>query len=312
MKKNAKKIIGFVLCAVILVLLLNPGWFPFLPEGLRNAIGAELQAVFGPLAGGEAVGLFSPARLIPAAAVLIFMWLITTALCFLLEKVSAGKRRSQTVAGLISSVVKVVGGIVALVWVLSVLGVNLAAIFASLGVVSLILGFGVQSLIEDCVTGIFLILENQYNIGDIVVLEDFRGTVRRISMRTTVIEDAGGNLKIVNNSDIRNIQNRSRATSVAIAEVGISYHADLAAVEEILAAELPRLQQEDPQLFLAAPVYMGVQALADSAVVLRVTAEVKEENIFVAQRRLNRELKLIMDKHGVEIPFPQVVVHREK
>ncbi len=310
--KKANVYITIAILLVLLVFLLNPGWNPLLSEGTKNAVQAETQSVFGILAGGAPAGIFSPAKLLTAAAVLVFTWLVTLVICVILDLVSRGKNRSKTVAGLVSSVVKVVGAIVALVWVLHVLGVNLAAIFASLGVVSLILGFGVQSLIEDCVTGVFIILENQYNIGDVVVLEDFRGKVVKITLRTTVIQDDGGNLKIVNNSDIRNIQNRSRANSYAIAAVGISYNADLQAVEEIIRQELPRVYQENQDLFLAEPVYGGVQALSASSVDVRVMAEVDEANIFKAQRCLLRELKLIMDKHNIEIPFPQVVVHNEK
>ncbi len=312
--KKIRKYKTYIILGVLLLLLvflLNPNWNFLLSEGTKNAVRAEIQAVFGALAGGSG-GIFSPAKLLTATAVLVFMVLLTMVVCIVLEKVCARKRRSQTVAGLLTSVIKGVGAIVTLVWVLSVMGVNLAAIFASLGVVSLILGFGVQSLIEDCVTGVFIILENQYNIGDIVVLEDFRGTVRRISMRTTTIQDDGGNLKIVNNSDIRNIQNRSCASSLALVNVGISYGADLLKAEELLAEELPRVYEAHRDLFLSVPVYCGVQALSASSVDLRVKAEVAEGNIYAAQRCLNRELKLILDRGGIEIPFTQVVVHSAK
>ncbi len=305
-----KKIVWILVLAALLVFLMNPAWNPLLSDSSANAVSSELQSVFGGLAGGSATGIFSWAKLTTALAVVVFMVLLTWAVCLVLDLLSKKKRRSQTVAGMLSSMVKAIGAIVTLVWVLSVLGIDLGAIFASLGVVSLIVGFGVQSLIEDCVTGIFIILENQYNVGDIIVVEDFRGTVRRISIRTTTIEDAGGNLKIINNSDIRNVQNRSCANSFAVAAVGISYDADLVATEDLIRSELPRVYEEHKDIFLACPTYGGVQALADSAVEIRVVAEVAESNIFGAQRTLLRELKLILDKGGVEIPFPQVVVHK--
>ncbi len=310
--KKIKSLILMVVLAALLVFLLNPAWNPLLDEGTKNAVQNETQSVFGVLAGGAPAGIFSPAKLLTAAAVLVFTWLATVLVCFVLDLTCAHKKRSQTVAGLVSSVVKAVGAIVALVWVLHVLGVNLAAIFASLGVVSLILGFGVQSLIEDCVTGVFIILENQYNIGDIVVLEDFRGTVKKITMRTTVIQDDGGNLKIVNNSDIRNIQNRSRANSIAAVNVGISYDADLALAEQVLEKELPQIRQRYGDLFHTDPKYMGVQSLSASSVDLRIVAEVAESDIYRAQRVLNREMKLLLDRHGIEIPFNQLVVHNSK
>ncbi len=307
--KAVKKIVPILMLIALLVFLLNPSWNPLLSEGSKNAVTSELQAVFGGLAGGPATGIFSWAKITTALAVIVFMVLLTYGVCLILDAVSKKKRRSQTVAGMLSSMVRVIFAIAGLVWTLSVLGIDLGAIFASLGVVSLIVGFGVQSLIEDCVTGIFIILENQYNVGDIIVVEDFRGTVRRISIRTTTIEDDGGNLKVINNSDIRNVQNRSNASSVAVSTVGISYDADLPAAEELIRSELPRVYEEHKDMMLACPVYLGVQNLADSAVELRVKAEVEERNIYAVQRILNRELKLILDKGGVEIPFPQVVVH---
>ena len=215
-------------------------------------------------------------------------------------------------AGLFASLTRFICSIVGIVWALGILGVDLASIFASLGVASLIIGFGAQSLIEDAVTGIFIIFEGQYQVGDIIVLDDFRGTVKSIGIRTTSIEDAGGNLKIVNNSDIRNLQQRSRATSVAVCDVSISYDADLQQVEDILVQALPDIYEKHQDLFLSLPCYAGVEALADSAVVLRFIVEVSEENFFSGRRALTRELKLLMDQNNIEIPFPQMVVHTGK
>ncbi len=307
--KTGKNYAKIGILAVLFIILLNPSINPLFSNNTRNAIKAELQNTFGVLAGGAATGIFAPAKLITALAAAIFVWLITTVICILLEKTSAGRKRSETVAGLLASIIRAISAIVAVVWVLNIMGMDLTAIFASLGVVSLIIGFGVQSLIEDCVTGIFIILEGQFNIGDVIVLDDFRGTVKKITMRTTVIEDAGFNLKIINNSDIRNVQNRSRAKSYAVCEIGISYGADIREVEKIVLPELQGIYDRNPGLFLNPPTYSGIQRLADSAVVMRVIAEVDETKIFVANRCLNREMKIIFDDNGIEIPFTQVVVH---
>jgi small conductance mechanosensitive channel len=201
---------------------------------------------------------------------------------------------------------------VGLVWALSVLGVDLVGIFASLGIVSLIIGFGAQSLIEDAITGVFIIFEGQYHVGDIVVLDEFRGTVQNIGIRTTRIIDDGGNVKIVNNSDIRNIQNRSRADSVAVSDLSIAYECDIREVEAIIAAELPGMFERHPDVFLECPQYKGVQAMGDSAVVLRFIVKATEPNFYAAFRALNRELKLMCDKHGIEIPFNQLVVSQKQ
>ncbi len=146
-------------------------------------------------------------------------------------------------------------------------------------------------------------------MGDIIILDDFRGTVRSIGVRTTVIEDAGGNLKVVNNSDIRNFQNRSRNNSVALVLVAVSYATDLRKLEKLLKEKLGDLQKEHPELYLSVPRYLGVDALADSGVNLKFAVDVKEQDVFAGQRMLARDLKILFDDNGVEIPFPQVVVH---
>ena len=307
-----KSILKIVVLALIFIVLINPSWIPFLPEGTKWAIVNEMQKTFGTIAGGSATGVFNPAKIIPAVAAVIAVWLATTVICTITEKVSANKKRSQTVAGLLISVIQVVAVIAGGVWVLAILGVNLAGIFASLGIASLIVGFGAQSLIEDSITGIFIIFEGHYNIGDIIILDDFRGTVEKISMRTTTIKDAGGNLKIVNNSDIRNIQNRSRSNSLAICDIGICYEQPIPEVEEIINANLEAMYEKNKDVWEAVPVYCGVNALADSAVVLRMAVSVKESNFFPGQRRLNREMKILFDENNIEIPFTQVVVHNAK
>ena len=199
--------------------------------------------------------------------------------------------------------------IAGVVWGLRILGVDTTAILAGIGIIGLILGFGAQSLIEDVITGLFIIFEGKYSIGDIIVLDDFRGIVRDIGVRTTTIEDAGYNLKVVNNSDIRNFQNRSRNTSLAVCLCSVAYETDLRALEKMLSENLPDMYLARKDLYLGAPRYLGVHELGDSGVVLKFVADVKEEDIFAAQRALNRDIRVLFADKGVEIPFPQVVVH---
>jgi len=303
-----KRIIQTIVILALLVFLLIPAINPFLDEAAKAAVSAQIQDTFGGLLGGT--GMLTPARLICAAAVVLITWLLCSLVIWFLTWFVTKNRNSRSMVGLFVSLVKFLGFIIGGVWALSILGVNLAGIFASLGIASLIIGFGAQSLIEDAVTGIFIIFEGQYHVGDIIVLDGFRGTVKRIGIRTTCIEDAGGNQKIVNNSDIRNMQNRSRNTSVATCDLSISYDADLRQVEKVIAATLPKIHTRNSELFLSAPRYMGVESLGESSVVLRIVADVTEENFFLGYRTLNRELKLMCDENNIEIPFNQLVVHQ--
>ena len=202
--------------------------------------------------------------------------------------------------------------IVILCWGLTILGVNVSTIVASVGIIALIIGFSAESLIADVVTGTFMLFENQYNVGDIVEVGGFRGTVTNIGIRTTSITDMGGNVKIVNNSAMTNILNRSNMTSRSVSDIAVPYGTDL----EKLEAGIPKLMTDilaaHPDVMKAEPQYLGVQELADSAVVLRFVVDVEEKDIYSGARILNHDLLLGFRKLGVECPFPQMDVHFDK
>ena len=304
-RNKAKTVIGIVIAAILVLLLANPKWLP-LPENLKNAVSnMEKDHI---LLKGDAHATI--AQLITLVLAIAIVWLVYQLLKLILKAIGKRGGRFQTVTSLISGLLKYVAVIVAVVWGLSILGVNTTAVLAGVGIVGLVLGFGAQSLIEDIITGAFIIFENQYSVGDIIILDDFRGTVRSIGVRTTVIEDAGGNLKVVNNSDIRNFQNRSRNNSVALVVVAVDYSTDLRKLEAMLKESLPALKEEHPDLYLTVPRYLGVDELADSGINLKFAADVTEENVFAGQRMLARDLKILFDEKGVGIPFPQVVVHK--
>ena len=227
----------------------------------------------------------------------------------LLSLVKPKERKAMTMISILSSLLRYVAALVILCWGLSILGVNVNAIVASVGIVALIVGFGAESLVADVVTGIFLIFENQYNVGDIVEVNGFRGTVKDIGIRTTSIMDMGENIKIINNSEMKNILNRSDNISRAVSDIAIPYETDLEALE----AKLPKLMEDifakRQDVMLSAPRYLGVQQLAESSVILRFVVDVAEKDIYSGARTLNRDLWLGFRSLGVECPFPQVDVH---
>jgi small conductance mechanosensitive channel len=180
-------------------------------------------------------------------------------------------------------------------WGLSILGVNLSTLFASVGILALIVGFGAEKLIADVVTGLFMIFENEYNVGDIIEVDGYRGTVSNIGVRTTSITDAGGNVKIFNNSDVRNITNLSSQSSTAVCDLVLPSSLPLDVVEPVLKAVMPKIRKEHPDMFSEDPSYDGIQALSGSSMTLRITAVVKEADRFNAARVINRYLKEVAD-----------------
>lgn len=195
--------------------------------------------------------------------------------------------------------------------ILNAWGVETKTLLAGAGILALAISFGAQSLIEDTISGIFLLFEKQFAVGDVVQVGDFRGVVKSIGIRTTKLEDINGNLKIINNSDIRGAINTSAALSPAICDISISYEEDIRKVEEVITSHLEKIKSRIPDI-QEGPYYFGIEKLADSAVVVRIYAKCPELKRYQVMRDINREMKLLFDEHGIQIPFNQLVVHINK
>jgi small conductance mechanosensitive channel len=244
-------------------------------------------------------------------AVMVIVLQIANIVCgSLLDAMNPKSNRGKTIKHLALSGFKYMVGCVGIFWALSILGVDLATLFASLGILALIVGFGAESLIADMVTGLFMIFENEYNVGDIIELSGYRGTVTSIGIRTTCVTDTGGNVKVFNNSDMRNIVNLSSMGSIAVCDFSIPYEVKIADAEKALEKVLKEVQNANPEVFTEMPQYKGVQMLGESAVVLRVTSNVAEADRFTAARLLNRGLKEGMERMGISCPYNQIVVRR--
>ena len=298
-----RTIIGLVIAFLLFLITMFPGILPLSAETVEKM--KELRQLHFLIDGS---GKMTLAHILTLIGAISLLWMLFTVIRLILEK-TAKNTHSRTIAILLTELFRYLAVIIAVIWGLSILGVNTSALLAGAGIISLIIGFGAQSLIEDIITGLFIIFERQYEIGDIIILDEFRGVVRAIGVRTTTIEDVGGNLKVVNNSDIRNFQNRSKNNSYSICLVGVSYNTNIPAMEEAIAEALPEIYEDNQDLFLDVPEYLGIEEFADSSMVLKFQVLTKEENVFRSRRRLNRELKIMLDEAGIEIPFPQVVVH---
>lgn len=248
-------------------------------------------------------------QLISILAMVFTTLLVENLLVLALSFLKPQRHRAKTLVALTSNMLKYAAAIIILCGVLTIVNVDITAILASLGILALIIGFGAESLIADVVTGLFILLDNQYNVGDIIEVGGFRGIVSDVGIRTTSIMDTGGNVKIINNSEMKNILNRSDNSSKAVADFSIPYETDLAALEKKIPALLEEIHRNHTNLFQTVPEYLGVQELGASAVVLRFVAEVGESDIYSGARMLNRDLLLGFRKLGVECPYQQIDVH---
>ena len=236
-------------------------------------------------------------------------WLLIVLIRWLLTKLWAHSSRATTIIKLMNSFIKYLIAIIAIMLVLNAWGVDTATLLASAGILSLVIGLGAQSLIADIIAGMFIVFEGEFQVGDIVIIDGWRGTVDEIGIRTTKIIDWQGNIKIVNNSQISSIINQSKELSVTTCVVSVDYRESIPRVELVIKDNLERIKEAIPEI-VDGPYYKGVDSLGDSSVNLLFIATVKESDYFVVQRALNREIKLIFDENNISIPFPQVTVNQ--
>lgn len=243
--------------------------------------------------------------------VIVITYLINLGIRMFMRLSLTHTKRGLTIVKLLDSFVKYLMAIITILFLLSIWGVDTAAIIASAGILGLVVGLGAQSLIADIIAGIFIVFEGTYEVGDIIVVEGWRGEVDEIGIRTTKIVDAGGNVKIINNSQITTVINQTKELSLALCTVGIEYGENLERVEGIIKDNLPLIKKNIPDI-VEGPFYKGVKALNTSSVDLLFVAKCNEGDIFQVQRDLNRQIKLIFDKNRINIPFPQVVINTPK
>ena len=224
------------------------------------------------------------------------------------NRIFARSRKGITIVKLVCSFLKYLLGVIAILMMLSAFGVDTTTLLASVGILTLVVGLGAQSLIADVIAGMFIVFESEFEVGDIVVIDGWRGTVSEIGIRATRIVDAGGNIKIINNSAISSVINQTEEKSIAKCVVGIDYGESLERVEAIINENLPKMKKNIPDI-LEGPFYRGVTALNTSSVDLLFIAKCEEENIYQVQRDMNRAIKLIFDANDINIPFTQVVVN---
>ncbi len=214
-------------------------------------------------------------------------------------------KRTDTLTGVIwtTGAVLIVG--TALLIVLDELGVPILPVVASVGFVGLAFGLGAQTLVKDMISGLFILIENQYTIGDTIMVGSVTGTVEFITLRKTIIRDLYGTVYHVPNGEVRVVANKSRDWSRALVEVGITYDADvdkaIAALQQI-GTDL-QAESEFSQAVIEAPLVTGVEGLDESAVRLRIMVKTKPGMEGDVQRYLRRQIWLVFEQQGIEIAF---------
>ncbi len=223
--------------------------------------------------------------------------------------------RLQSISLVVGSTAAVIIWSIAIIMALGEVGVDLAPLIAGAGIAGVALGFGAQSLVKDCISGLFMLLEDQYGVGDIVDLDEATGVVEKISLRTTVLRGLDGTVWHVPNGEVTRVGNKSQLWSVALVDVSVAYDSDLATARQVILDCASDLAQNDEWsgVVLDPPQLLGVEALAADGITIRVTIKVEPGAQWGLQRALREALKAALDDAGIEIPFPQrtIWVRRE-
>jgi small-conductance mechanosensitive channel len=218
--------------------------------------------------------------------------------------------RAKSISGVLGSTLYAVIWTIAIGMILGELGLNLGPLLAGAGIVGVALGFGAQSLVNDCISGLFMLVEDQYGIGDVVDLGEAVGIVEEIALRTTVLRGIDGTVWHVPNGEIQRVGNQSQHYSVALIDIDVAYDADIAAASKLMQATATTMCATDEwsDLVLDPPDVLGIENLGADGITLRMTVITAPGQQWMLQRALREALKSAFDDAGIEIPFPQRTV----
>ena len=226
------------------------------------------------------------------------------------ENIPLEEKRLKTLSKLFKSIATYVIYFIAIITCLDMVGFSIMTILAGAGVVSLAVAFGAQSIVEDLMSGIFIVLENQYSVGEFVSIDGILGTVSEIGMKTTKVLTESGELMIIRNGSVGTVINYSRHAQRRFVTVGIAYEENIENAKAVIQHACDIIGERYKDDFDQLPYVQGVTDLADSSVVIRTTFTSWNWTQDPISRALRQEIKEQLDNAGVEISYPKVqIVH---
>ncbi len=228
----------------------------------------------------------------------------------MVERQERSSQRTRTLGAVLRSIMSMVIYGMAVMMSLGEFDVNLGPLIAGAGIVGVAIGFGAQSLVKDFLSGVFMLLEDQYGVGDVVDLGDMVGVVEEVNLRTTQVRDIRGTLWHIPNGEIRRVANLSQDWGQAVLDIEVAYDTDIKAAMAVIkevADEVWR-QQLPNATIIAEPTMAGVQSLGESSIAIRLMVRTEPGEQWATARELRGRLKEALDEAGIEIPFPQRTV----
>ena len=212
--------------------------------------------------------------------------------------------RVRTISGLIKNGLSYLISFIAIVMILERIGINTGSLVAAAGIGGVAIGFGAQNLVRDVVTGFFIVLEDQYDVGDHVTITGVGGLVEEIGLRVTKIRDFGGELHIIPNGEVKTVTNHMGEAMRVLVEVDIAYEVDVDKAIGVLEQLFAQVAEEVSDI-VDGPKVLGVQDLGDSGVKLMTMAKTKPLTQWAIGRDIRKRIKVAFDQHGIEIPYPR-------
>lgn len=225
------------------------------------------------------------------------------------DSVEERQQYARTVSSIIRGTARVVIITMAGIMILAEIGLDVTPVLAGAGIVGLAVGFGAQTLVKDVISGLFILVERQFSVGDVVQVGGIAGSVEQMTLRATFLRDVEGTCHVVPNGEIRILSNRTKGWAQAVFDIGIGYGDSIDHAMHVLQSVGEELEA-DPEfagLLLGTPSAQGVQELGDSAVVLRMTAKTLPGQQFAVVRELRRRVKERFDAEGIDMPYPTQV-----
>ncbi|PAV28479.1 mechanosensitive ion channel protein MscS [Virgibacillus profundi] len=219
------------------------------------------------------------------------------------------ERRENTLKKLIKSVIAYVVYFIAFIMILdNVLGFEIGPLLAGAGVAGLAIGFGAQNLVRDIISGFFIIFEDQFSVGDYVLVSGVEGTVEEIGLRTTKVQSWTGEMNVLPNGNVTQVTNYSVTNGLSVVDINIPYESDITDAEKIIEEVVVGLP-EKYDFFVSTPTIHGVQVLDVSHYVIRVIAETQPVFQWAGERAIRKETQDKLYKSGIEIPSPRLVMY---
>ncbi|RDI95820.1 mechanosensitive ion channel family protein [Meiothermus sp. QL-1] len=215
--------------------------------------------------------------------------------------------RAQTLKSVLESVLQVLIVVLGTLLVLSNLGLNVTALLAGAGVVGLGISLAAQNLIRDVLNGFFILLEDQYGVGDVITVGQLSGTVERFNLRLTVLRDLEGRVHFIPNSTIQQVTVMSRDWARAVVDVSVAYESPVDRALEVVREEALAFYHDPdwrPRFTDQPPEMLGIQQLGESGIVIRVMFTTKPKEQWAVGREFRRRIKLRLDAEGIGIPYP--------